>query len=82
MSIHQCILCELDPKSKARYGDSGLADGVICPSCNRPTCRNHLTNAYFKWKATGQRDSTQVCKDCVRSYAHRHWDSYNRDWLT
>ncbi|NJN55032.1 MAG: hypothetical protein HC804_09920 [Anaerolineae bacterium] len=59
-----------------------LAEGEVCPVCYQPTCRNHLGTVRWRWRSSGAVDSALVCKECLRSYRHRDWDKYNRDWIT
>ena len=80
--VKRCHICDQDPFIKKRYGGGGLAEGIICLVCYQPTCRFHLSTVRWRWRASGEVDSALVCKDCVRSYAHRHWDAFNRDWIT
>lgn len=82
MSVKYCQMCNEDPEAKQRYQGQGLADGELCPVCYNPTCRYHLGTVRWRWKSSGQLDSAMVCKDCLRSYRHRDWDSYSRDWIT
>lgn len=82
MAVKQCYLCNQDPVVKRRYGGQGLADGQDCPLCYQPTCRYHLSAVRWRWRQNGEVDSALVCQTCVRSYAHRNWDTHNRDWIT
>lgn len=82
MSVTRCYLCDQDPLTKRRFGNGGHADGKNCPICALPTCRYHLTTVRWKWKETGLADEDIVCKECKRSYEHRNWDTYNREWIT
>jgi hypothetical protein len=82
MSVKFCVLCNEDPAAKRLYGGDGLAEGDYCPICHQPTCRFHLTTVRWRWRESGETDSALVCKNCSRTYAHRNWDAFNRDWIT
>jgi uncharacterized protein YbaR (Trm112 family) len=82
MTVRRCHLCEENPLEARRYGGEALAEGAICPLCYQPTCRFHLTMVRWRWRDGGRVDSTLVCKECRRTYAHRDWDAANRDWIT
>ncbi|GAB4271994.1 MAG: hypothetical protein Kow0080_17920 [Candidatus Promineifilaceae bacterium] len=82
MAVHTCHLCDENPAEKRLYGEHGLAEGEICPTCYQPTCRYHLTVVRWRWRSTGEVDSALICKSCKSSYAHRSWDAVNRDWIT
>ncbi len=82
MAIRRCHLCEEDPEARRLYGRHGLAQGRDCPICYRPTCSYHLTVVRWRWRDSGRVDSTRVCQECKRHYAHRQWDVSNRDWIT
>lgn len=82
MAVKYCYLCNQNPTIKQQYAGRGLAEGEMCPVCYQPTCRMHLSTVRWRWKSSGETDSTLVCKDCVRTYKHRDWDRYNRDWIT
>ena len=82
MAVKRCHLCAEDPETRRLYGRQGLADGEECPICYRPTCAYHLTVVRWRWRGTGQVASARVCLACRRTYAHRHWDAANRDWIT
>jgi len=82
MSVKRCYLCEEDALVSRRYGRAGLEEGEMCPICQQPTCRYHLSTVRWRWRADGAVDSALVCQRCKRSYAHRQWDAFNRDWIT
>jgi Zn-finger protein len=82
MSVNNCAICDANPDDKRHYGQAGLADGANCPICYLPICSYHLTTVRWRWRNNSQTDSARICQDCRRSYAHRHWDSFNRDWIT
>ncbi|NDJ85186.1 MAG: hypothetical protein GYB66_04820 [Chloroflexi bacterium] len=82
MPVPYCHICDSRSEEKQRYGDSGLAEGDYCPICYRPTCQYHLATVRFRWRADRRVDSTQVCIDCKRTYAHRNWDVANREWIS
>ena len=82
MSVQRCHLCDENPLEARRYGSEALAEGSTCPLCFQPTCRFHLTTVRWRWRDGGRLDSTLVCKACRRTYAHRVWDTANRDWIT
>lgn len=82
MSIPYCSICNENPIERRRYGRQGLAEGADCPVCYQPTCRYHLTTVRWRWRQNNEVDSALVCRRCQRSYAHRHWDAVNRDWIT
>lgn len=82
MSVKQCYICNKDAIARRQFGGDGLAEGEICPVCYQPTCRFHLGTVRWRWRSNGEVDSAQVCKECLRSYRHRDWDKYNRDWIT
>lgn len=82
MSVRFCHLCEQNPREKKLYGTHGLNEGRTCPVCYQPTCRYHLTTVRWRWKRDNSVDADLICKECKRSYAHRSWDSANRDWIT
>ncbi|MCZ7672687.1 MAG: hypothetical protein M5U34_39005 [Chloroflexi bacterium] len=66
----------------AHYGQEALAEGEYCPICYQPTCRRHLSVVRWRWRESEELDSGLVCKNCVRTYAHRSWDVFHRDWIT
>ena len=82
VAVNNCQMCQDNPEAQKQFADNGLADGEICPVCYNPTCRNHLRTVRWRWRKTGELDSTLVCQDCLRSYKHRDWDRYNKDWIT
>lgn len=82
MSVKRCYLCEQDPLEGRRYGDAGLAQGADCPICFQPVCRYHLTTVRWRWRESGEVDAALICKECKRTYAHRDWDTFNRDWIS
>ena len=82
MAVQRCHLCEENPTEARRYGEAGLDEGRDCPVCRQPTCRYHLTYVRWRWRETGRVDSTLVCKECKRTYSHREWDVYHRDWIS
>ncbi len=82
MAVKYCQMCNEDPEAKQQYQGQGLADGEVCPICYHPTCRPHLGTVRWRWKNSGQLDSALVCKVCLRSYQHRDWDKYSREWIT
>ncbi|MEI2611931.1 MAG: hypothetical protein V9G20_25135 [Candidatus Promineifilaceae bacterium] len=75
-----CYLCDENPLDRQRYSDQ--ADITPCPLCYWPTCRYHLTVVRWKWRDSGRTDSALICKNCRRTYTHRNWDTYHRDWIT
>ena len=82
MSVIRCYLCEQDPVESRRYGGAGLEDGANCPICFQPACRFHLTYVRWRWRDSGDVDAALVCKECKRTYAHRDWDVFHRDWIS
>jgi len=82
MSVHRCYLCEHNPVDGRRYGGGGLEEGADCPICFQPVCRYHLTYVRWRWRESGEVDAALVCKECKRSYAHRDWDVFHRDWIS
>ena len=82
MTIPFCYMCEDNSHDKQRYGDSGLAEGIYCPICFRPTCRYHLGTVRWRWKRNGQLDSARICLQCKNAYRHRDWDPVHRDWIS
>jgi hypothetical protein len=82
MAVKHCHLCQQDPQARRDYGGQGLADGQDCPICYQPTCRFHLTTVRWRWRQSGVVEAALVCKSCKNSYAQRHWDAVNRDWIT
>ncbi len=82
MSVLRCHLCEQNPDEARLYGGEGLEEGQNCPICYQATCRYHLTVVRWRWRNDGRVDSALVCKECRRTYAHRDWDTLNRDWIT
>jgi hypothetical protein len=82
MSVLSCHLCERNPLEARRYGGEGLAEGQNCPICFEPTCRYHLTYVRWRWRETGEVEAALVCKECKRTYAHRDWDAFHREWIT
>lgn len=67
---------------RRRYGRQGFAEGQNCPICFQPTCRYHLTTVRWRWRESGDVDSALICQECKRTYAHRSWDAFNRDWIS
>lgn len=82
MSVQRCYLCEVNPIEGRRYGDAGLEDGVLCPICLQPTCRYHLATVRWRWRESGELDKAMICIECKRTYAHRDWDAFHRDWIS
>ena len=82
MSVHRCRLCEQSPEEARLYDDSGLESGGDCPICHSPTCRYHLTTVRWRWRDGSGVAAAQVCQACKRTYAHRDWDSFKREWIT
>ncbi len=82
MSVINCHICDANPAEKQQFNGGGLAEGIVCPVCYQPTCRYHLGTVRWRWRKSGETDHALVCKSCLRSYEHRHWDKYNRDWIT
>lgn len=82
MSVNRCYICDQDPHEKLGYGGHGLAGGQECPLCYQPVCRYHLATVRWRWKATGQVESVQICRRCQRTYRHRSWDTLNREWIS
>jgi len=81
MAVKYCHVCNQNPNDN-RSNSATLAEGDYCPICNQPTCRRHLSVVRWRWRDTGELDSALVCKECVRTYAHRSWDVFRRDWIT
>ena len=82
MPVRFCSICNEDPSPAARSGQELLDEGDYCPICYEPTCRRHLSVVRWRWRESGELDSGLVCKNCVRTYAHRSWDVFHRDWIT
>ena len=82
MSVLRCHLCEQNADEARLYGGEGLEEGQNCPICYQATCRYRLTVVRWRWRNDGRVDSALVCKECRRTYAHRDWDTLNRDWIT
>ncbi|MFO7680949.1 MAG: hypothetical protein R6X34_12940 [Chloroflexota bacterium] len=82
MSVKVCYICQDEPQAVHRYGQAELDDGDYCPICYQPTCRRHLSVVRWRWRENGELDSALACKNCVRTYAHRSWDVFHRDWIT
>lgn len=82
MTIRYCYMCRQDPMAQQRYGRDGFAEGIECPICYQPACRYHLATVRWRWRDTGEVDAAQICRNCLRSYEHRRWDTLNRDWIT
>ena len=83
MAIKFCHICNKEDRfGHGQTSSSALASGIICPVCYQPTCGNHLGTVRWRWRSSGEVDSAQVCKECIRSYKHRDWDRYSRDWIT
>jgi hypothetical protein len=82
MSVRSCDICNTDPSPAARSGQEYLDEGDYCPICYAPTCRRHLSVVRWRWRESGEVDLALVCKNCVRTYAHRSWDVFHRDWIT
>lgn len=81
MAVKYCYLC--NKQADGRSSDSAaLQEGDDCPICYQPVCRQHLSVVRWRWRDSGELDSALVCKECVRSYAHRTWDVFRRDWIT
>jgi uncharacterized protein YbaR (Trm112 family) len=81
MAVTRCYLCEKD--EEARHLDTGLEEGIYCPVCHRPACRHHLATVRWRWRDEwGRVDSALVCIECRRTYRHRSWDAFNRDWIS
>jgi hypothetical protein len=83
MAVTHCRLCEKNSNDAASFGTNGFAEGMICPICQRSTCRYHLTTVRWKWRTPAHDlDSAQICRECAKSYRHRSWDSGNREWVS
>lgn len=82
MGVKRCYLCEQDPLEGRRYGDAELAQGADCPICFQSVCRYHLTTVRWRWRESEEVDAALICKECKRTYAHRDWDTFNRDWIS
>jgi hypothetical protein len=83
MAIDHCYICAENPTEARRLGPSRLLDGRECPLCHRPTCRYHLVTVRWRWRRPDRAlDSTQICRECHRTYQHRNWDTINRDWIS
>lgn len=80
MAVKYCYLCNQTPGKRPSI--QALAEGIVCPVCYQPTCRTHLVTVRWRWRSSGQTDSALICQECRRSYKHRDWDRYNRDWIT
>ncbi|MBK8988554.1 MAG: hypothetical protein IPM39_21200 [Chloroflexi bacterium] len=80
MVVKYCYICNQNPDQ--RGDEAALAAGEYCPICNQPACRRHLSVVRWRWRETGALGSALVCKECVRTYAHRGWDVFRRDWIT
>jgi uncharacterized protein YbaR (Trm112 family) len=83
MAVSHCYICERNPQEAKRLGNSGLAEGILCPICHRPTCRHHLVTVRWRWRTvTRDLDSALICGECKKTYRHRDWDPVNRDWIS
>ncbi|MCP4419455.1 MAG: hypothetical protein GY805_22820 [Chloroflexi bacterium] len=82
MTVKYCHICNKDQLGDGQTSSKALTDGIICPVCYQPTCTNHLATVRWRWRSSGERDAAQACKTCVRSYKHRDWDKYSRDWIS
>lgn len=83
MSVNRCHVCDANPAESRHLGESGLVDGQECPICYRPTCRYHLVTVRWRWRDdTREIASTQICRECHRTYEHRRWDTFERDWIS
>lgn len=83
MSVYSCHICESNPEERQRLSDDGLAEGVVCPVCHRPTCAHHLVTVRWRWRDQGRGlDSARVCRECKRTYRHREWDPFLREWIS
>lgn len=80
--VNRCHICDEDPLTRQRYGRQGLEEGKVCPVCYQPTCRYHLTTVRWRWRESREVDAALVCQKCKRSYAHRSWDAFRREWIT
>ena len=80
LPMKSCYLCDENPLEHQRYGVGTEIEN--CPLCYRPTCRFHLAIVRWKWRDSGRADFTLICQTCRRTYAHRNWDTYHRDWIT
>jgi hypothetical protein len=81
MAVKYCYLCNKQPPLR-RSDSAGLEEGDHCPICHQPVCRPHLSIVRWRWRESGETDAALVCKECARSYAHRTWDTFRRDWIT
>lgn len=81
MAVKYCNICQQYPEER-RSDSANLAEGDYCPICNQPACRTHLSVVRWRWRENGELDAALVCKECVRTYAHRNWDVFRRDWIT
>lgn len=81
MPVPYCHMCDKNQAEKDAYGHATLDQGDYCPICHRPVCRFHMARVRWRWNDGGKLESAMVCKECKNSYAHRNWDSYNRDWI-
>ena len=81
MTVNYCYICNQHPDDRSG-SDAALAEGDYCPICNQPACRSHLSVVRWRWRESGMVDSALVCRECVRTYAHRSWDVFRRDWIT
>lgn len=75
MSMIKCNLCEAE-------GILCETTVIFCPICHQGMCERQQATVRWRWKSDGRIDATKVCKKCVRSYEHRSWDVYRRDWIT
>lgn len=82
MAVYTCHICNSAPDEYRRFGDTGLPNGIICPVCHRPTCEHHLVTVRWRWRETRQVESGVVCRECKRTYRHRNWDPYAREWIS
>jgi hypothetical protein len=82
MTIPYCHLCESRPADKAKYGNTGLADGDYCPACYRPVCKFHQGRVRWRWRDSRAIETGFVCMECKNSYQHRTIDPAKRDWIS
>jgi C4-type Zn-finger protein len=82
MGISHCHMCSANPTDSRSNQPGSLDNGVDCPVCHRPTCRQHLGTVRWRWIKTGVLDSARVCLDCKNAYRHREWDAVQRDWIS
>lgn len=82
MAVKYCHFCNQDIFGGHKPTADDLAAGEVCPVCHQPACRRHLTTVRWRWRESGDLGAVLICRECQRSYAHRSWDSHNRDWIT